>query len=124
LLGAYRVGGAEATFDRWSPLGAVLPTKWTGSLPPTALGVMTHVPPQAPRATLAPVFNDHVREPASDRAEDAEARLHGRVDERAEGAPGAARHCLTVISPSHHRQSEQRDGKSDRHRAFHRVILL
>src|SRR5229473_650832 len=56
LLGAYRVGGAEATFDRWSPLGAVLPTKWTGSLPPTALGVMTHVPPQAPRATLAPVF--------------------------------------------------------------------
>src|SRR5262245_23457958 len=39
-----------------------------------------------------------VREPASDAAEDAEARLHRGVDERAEDAAGGLRHLVTVVS--------------------------
>src|SRR5215475_13857659 len=51
-----RAEWAPATFARPSPDGSVFPTKWTGSLPATASGVMTHVPPQDARATFPAVF--------------------------------------------------------------------
>src|SRR5262249_57632382 len=47
---------APAACVRSSPDGSVFPTKWTDSLPATAFGVMTQVPPQEARATFAAVF--------------------------------------------------------------------
>src|SRR5262244_2486771 len=45
-----------ASCVRSSPDGSVFPTKWTDSLPATAFGVMTQVPPQEARATFPAVF--------------------------------------------------------------------
>src|SRR5262249_60224137 len=47
---------APAACVRSSPDGSVFPTKWTDSLPATAFGVMTQVPPQDARATFPAVF--------------------------------------------------------------------
>src|SRR5262249_20084729 len=51
-----RAEEGPAARGRSSPDGSVFPTKWTDSLPATALGVMTQVPPQEARATFPAVF--------------------------------------------------------------------
>src|SRR5215470_1023182 len=52
----FRAEGGPAARVPSSADGAVSPTKWTDSLPATAFGVMTQVPPQEARATFPAVF--------------------------------------------------------------------
>src|SRR5262249_28945395 len=52
----FRAEGGPAARVGSSADGAVSPTKWTDSLPATAFGVITQVPPQEARATFPAVF--------------------------------------------------------------------